>query len=211
MHRKSLMPIALKSLDIVVVGRFNPYIINPPWLCRMGICKAKEAEGEVRVEIPGGRAVFHFQMDGLRWQVTDACLMVSTDSVGRPPGERVAQIIEKLPHTPISAVGHNIHYHCDIEAWKGGLPRIGDLDSRGVVAFGKPRQLSWSCALELADLLFNMKLEQHESSLQIDTNLHREASEVERVVEIAKRFRDDLELSSRLIGSIAKDEVATDD
>ncbi|MBN2476069.1 MAG: hypothetical protein JXB62_15770 [Pirellulales bacterium] len=204
------MPIALQSFDVVVVGRFNPYIVTPQWLHKEGMCQSESAEVAIGWS-PSGPSVFSFSLDDFRWQVSDSRLMVSANTAGLDPAERVARVVEKLPHTPVSALGHNFHYRSEIGKWEGGLPKIGELDGQGIEQFGKLRQLSWSCALELHDLVFNMTLERREGSIEINTNLHREVSEIEQVMEMAEGFGGDLALSHRLIQSITKERVATND
>lgn len=204
------MPITLQSLDVVVAGRFNPHIITPEWLKKVQICQAS-AEVEMSFEVGSDGPAFAFEVDSLKWQVSNARLRISTASPNRNPARQAAKVLQVLLHTPIAAIGHNCTYRCDREKWQGRTPALGDTGWDELGIYGAPQGTTWSCSLELAGAVLNLKLEQTQYSVEVSTNLHRNVSEVEQVIEAADGFEDDIAMMTKLVQKIAGDEVVYDD
>lgn len=196
------MAFRVQSRDVVVLGRFNPHIINPAWLRKVKIC---ESDNDVNIEfgfnMDERRGVFQFTIGDFRWQVTDTRLNIG--SLEGNPSEMAARVLEKLPHTPITAVGHNFAYRS--ESTEGmRLPQIGDLDGPRLSQDHslEVNRLSWACTVQLANAVLNMKVTKLTNSVEVTTNIHREASSVEEVTAISEGFEKDSELSKKMVGSI---------
>ena len=195
------MPLKVQSRDMVVVGRFNPHIINPEWLRREEICESRNVNVEFGFNLDERRGIFQFVIGDFRWQVTDSRLLIS--SRDENPSEMAAKVLEKLPHTPITAVGHNCLYRS--ESTEGmRLPQIGELDAATLTAGHdwKVSQLTWSCVLQLVKATFSMKVVKLVDAVEVTTNVHRDATDVGQVIEISKGFVDDMESSKKMITSI---------
>jgi hypothetical protein len=100
------------SFNIVAVGRWNPMIITPDWVVMQGLAEAGEWEISLTPDGPkfGGP---HFD-----WLSTATRLVVTandpTEGVA-PTCEFVAAVLERLAHTPVSALGVNIHVPLSVE------------------------------------------------------------------------------------------------
>jgi len=202
------MGISLKSLDAVIVGRFNPHIITPPWLQKQKICDSSvQVKMEMGFDMENRQGIVNFTIDDVRWHVTDRRLTLSCDSSEGNPAQLAASVLRVLLHTPVSAIGHNFHYRCDLAQWGGRLPQIGGLDRDKLTEHGTPILLSWSGVFEQAGVRCGINVQQHKKFVEVDTNFHRDATSVEEVGRIADGFCDDMTLSGRLVGSVTGVEV----
>jgi hypothetical protein len=196
------MSLAPQTRDVVVLGRFNPHIINPEWLKKQEICEGADVKVLFGFNMDDQRGEFRFSIGKFKWQVTDARLSIGTTDGN--PSELAAAVIDKLPHTPLSAIGHNFSYRMDADAEKRlRVPQLGELDRTGLAENrGTVRQTSWSCIMELANALLNMKVVQRDNSLEVTTNLHRDVSDPAKIKELAHDFEKDVQLSNRMVSSI---------
>lgn len=204
------MPITLQSLEVVVAGRFNPHIITPDWLKKEAICHA-DAQVEMNFHIGPPGMSFHFEIDGFKWQVSDRHLRILTPSPERNPARRAADVLRVLCHTPIAGVGHNCVFRGDISDWQGGIPALGNMNWNELESHGTPQTVNWSCAIEIGGAVFNMTIEQTLQSVQINTNLHRDASNIDQLETTTANFESDIALSNELVGTITGDKVVHDD
>ena len=119
------MGVTLYEIDTVVLGRFNPHIISPPWLAQEKIIvEGETVEAEIAV---AGRAVaFRFKTGDLAWHVDYNQLIISTEKIA-DTAAIAAKVVEKLPHTPLAAIGSNFRYRCGLSEWKGRLPKLNDV------------------------------------------------------------------------------------
>ncbi|MFO7903223.1 MAG: hypothetical protein ACQESR_11555 [Planctomycetota bacterium] len=197
------MPLNLQSRNVVIVGAFNPRIILPDWLQKVGIVEPMDTKTEVEFEVGGkDRPGFRFSTGAFRWHVTDSRLKI--DSQHENPATLAARVLEHLPHTPLSAVGHNLEYRSEsIDGLR--LPQIGELNSAALKKeYNKTvRETGWSCRLELAEgVLLNIRAMQRLGTIEVSTNLHREVPDVDKVRMIARGFEEDVSLSNNIVSSM---------
>lgn len=199
------MSLKLQSRNIVVVGAFNPRIILPAWLQKVGIVEPTDTKPEVGFEITSNERAFRFSTGGFRWHVTDSRLKIHSQEGN--PAALAAKVVGCLPHTPLSAVGHNVEYRS--ESTDGlRLPQIGELNSvtlknKCASKVRKVNETGWSCQLEVAeDETLNIRVVQRSGTVEVSTNLHREVTDVQQIGEIAEGFEDDVGLSNETISSM---------
>lgn len=106
------MSAAPHKLSFVVVGQFNQAILVPSWLAKHGLIGSG---GRTQVFIEGGgETKLRHHADGLDWHVERGRLIVevivteSADSAVSAIVSFAAGILQKLPHTPVLAVGFNV-------------------------------------------------------------------------------------------------------
>jgi hypothetical protein len=104
------------SCSLVLIGKFNPAIFSPAWLTKVGIITDEDFEHSKVQVIHPEIAQFdarRFRVDAQpsRFQITStlAPFVTLADDLRRFFGE-------KLPHTPISAIGINFHTHFRLES-----------------------------------------------------------------------------------------------
>jgi hypothetical protein len=111
----------LRSVSSVVVGHFNPHIIAPDWLVREGI--VPQADTQVSVSV--GEAVTGFQLQfstgHFSWLVDNSRLMIMAN-IFDDTSRLAAEVLSRLHHTPVRAVGNNFTYASGISEWRGQLP-----------------------------------------------------------------------------------------
>lgn len=102
----------IRTLSIVIIGEFNPPIIQPFWLANKKLIREHEAENAV-VDIIHQDLV-RFQIDWAFIQVTrnQIELRTSKEPYFEPLRDLVVGIFEMLRETPITALGINniLHY-----------------------------------------------------------------------------------------------------
>lgn len=103
------MTLRFKSSQCVVVGTFNMYIIQPRWLMdRKIIPKSTQFHVEANLDEPGIK--FTPPGDRRTWLVTPTKLTVLTSDPKSDCGPPVAKVLQKLPWTPLAAIGNNVEF-----------------------------------------------------------------------------------------------------
>ena len=101
----------ISAVAIVVLGDFNPAIFTPAWFVLHGLLPGNVADNaQVQVVHP---QMAVFTADWLHLQVTTEHLSAETSQA---PHVRVRDLVarvfrERLPHTPLKALGINRHAH----------------------------------------------------------------------------------------------------
>lgn len=199
------MPFKLTAKNCVVVGHFNAAIIKPPWLVKQGILP----DGEMQLSLsdrPEAPRVFKFA--GLDWQVGPTRLVVSPVSPdGVNPAVPVGQILRKLPHTPISAIGHNFIF--DVEPNDPSLePRLGSRPMRDLASKlgGDFMETSWSLAVQhLKGYRLTLKVQTGVNMQKADANFHFNVDSAEQAAELTARFDECGQVAAATLHGIAEE------
>jgi len=204
------MGVKLDAIDTVVAGRFNPHIISPPWLAKEGIIAEGETV-EAQIGVVGRAVVFRFKTGDFIWQVDYNRLVVSAEKIA-DTASVVAKVIEKLPHTPITAFGNNFHYSCNLSEWKGCLPRLENVGMDQLKEYGDVQSMGWKASISQADSVtvnVEMSIEPTESPPKVSVNLnyHRQVNAAADLVTAAQRFEEDRKASATLLESLLREKV----
>ena len=121
------MVIEPKSSDvgIVLVGSFNPAILNPDWLVLNGVIGKTQGEiREIRFITP---QISEFRISSFQFQVTQQRFGVSFESAPYVElQDAVSKIFrELLPHTPVQQIGINrsVHFSVGSEEKRNAIGR----------------------------------------------------------------------------------------
>ena len=183
-------------------ARFNPQIISPPWLLKEQVI-AEPKPVEVQFAQVGRAFAFRFKIGDLAWQVDFMQLVVSSENVSSDTAAVVAKVVEKLPHTPLTAIGNNFHYRCNLSQWQGRLPRLGDLGFDELKTYGDVQAVGWRASVGRPDgatVNTEVSFEPTESLsplLTVNVNYHRQVSSAAELIAAARRFEEDRKGSTR--------------
>lgn len=202
------MSATLEQAQTVVIGAFNPYVITPAWLVKYGIC-TRDEEINVRMVPLGEGAAFEFGQ--VHWQVDGQRLSVSSSDRNIDCGNLVSQVLSRLPHTPVQAVGHNFQFTATKIDWgERPEPRLG---SKGLDDLEGVEQVRWSGIFRKGDARLEITLAYESGLVAVLSNFHRnmnlelssEASTPEEQIaqarDAAMMFRADFTNSLELLRS----------
>ncbi len=200
------MGLKLFEIDTIVIGRFNPHIISPPWLIKE---KVIAEGGTVGAELAlAGRAMaFRFNTGDFTWQVDYNRLIVTTEKIG-DTAAIAAKVIEKLPHTPLTAIGSNFRYRCSLSQWDGRLPKLDGIGFDELKEYGDVQSVGWKASVSQPDgvtVNAEVNLEPGESLspvLIVNVNYHRQVSDAPALVAAAQRFENDRKASEAFLESL---------
>ena len=200
------MPLTLELAQTVAIGAFNPYVITPEWLARFGIHPKNEEVKVWLVALGEGAA---FELDGVQWQVDNRRLCVASSDRNIDCGQKVSQVLELLPHTPVQALGHNFHFSASKEEW-GSRP-APMLGSQGFSGFSDVEQVRWVGAFHRGETRIEATLAYEVDAVAVLLNHHRtmdserarQAStpqeQIAQAREASEKFREDFEVSRELL------------
>ena len=191
------MAFRFKRSNCVLVGTFNMYIIQPPWLAKRGIIPKVNVTLESKLNEPG----FRFSSSKLRtrWVVTPGRIDVESEDPQEDCGDAMAKVVHALPETPLIALGNNAFYEAPLG---DPLALPEDLrDSRAVPPGYSLVQSTQHFALKRGESITNIQLAITDKSFEIATNVHTELRDRDSTFteEVARRFLADRLDSERLI------------
>ena len=196
----SSQTVALDLAQIVVLGGFNPLIIRPDWLVEQEICREDDYRGYDFPDGEAGEGVFVFA--DLQWEVDyDKVVLSRRDGDSGGLAEPIKQILAKLPHTPVDAVGHNFHYSQPAEGWDGPGPQLGGLSDPSADGV-KPAQTRWFAEYDFPGVrVATSCIRAKDEGLIVWLFNHQRDCEqgTRSALEAVGRFEDDLDLTERLL------------
>lgn len=186
------------------IGRFNPAILSPEWVVKEGILPAGNAEVEA---LFGAVQLVRFHHAGLMWQPSLGKLTVQGESPDSNPGEFVAQILDRLSHTPVRAVGNNFEFEIADEAAAGRAALTVEAELTTLLAAEKPvlKYSATQTILHGEDCLLGITLKvEKDSPLTVQFNFHRDAASASTAAAAARHFGADQEEAKRLLEVILR-------
>ncbi len=189
----------LEGMAVVLVGRFNPAIIHPTWLCARELVSTPQQDA-AKIEM-NSDDISMFRIGAMAFQVVPDRFQLATDSVDEAPSviDLVAGIFEILRHTPMTQMGINRYMHFRMpdenvwhrvghaivpkEKWKGFMDDPG---TASVTVQGARRGA--------ASKYVRMTVEPSKRILPgvfIGVNEHFESSDANGVSTLMKRLRED--------------------
>lgn len=200
----------LAQVDTVVTGRWNPHIIQPPWIFQQKLVDVDE-QPDVELGVSAGHGIaFRFQLGGYIWAV-DFDRLVIQDTHGRNTAELAARVLAKLSHTPVTGVGNNFRYthKASENTWSPLLRHLAnhaELAKQGTVA-----KASLACSLDVnsldvkSGLTVNVSLENCPPNIQLSLNFHRPIKSATEVGKAAKSFETDKATSSAIATALLRE------
>jgi hypothetical protein len=194
---EEVFPETVQLASCVAVGRFNPAILTPPWLIEQEILTNSEAE----IGQPLGSSILQFRAAGFMWQASLNKLEVHAESPDSDPGEFVAQVLEKLPHTPIRAVGNNFAIAVPPQAGKGLFSLIAcSLADRLTTPEHEVLLVSTTLALSHEKEAIKITLEAEQGEVAaVSFNFHRDCASTTAGAEAARKWKADRDEARRLL------------
>jgi hypothetical protein len=192
-----------KKASCVVAGTFNMYIVQPPWLAKIGLIpRGVEVAIGSKLDEPG----FRFLSPKLRssWYITPGRIEVETEAEDENCGEQVATVLSRLPWTPLAGIGNNFIY----EAPPSEVERLPDLRQFDPVPPPEyeMHQRSYRLGVNRGERLFNLQLSVTRGLIELSINVHTELRDRESQVaqDAAREFLANRTEGQRLAQSLFK-------
>lgn len=204
----------LTDSNIVLLGGFNPNIIQPLWLSRYDVVREKGEEFKTEIQFgPATPQVMTFQLDGFRWEVSlDRVLIGSGEA--RSPAEWLIRLLDLLPHTPIRAVGVNFRLRSERSDWPLEVPKLPNQESAASLI----GEIAASTAVTRGRLedhtQVNLTLNATSDEVVLDANLHRgvkhskEVSAMDMAKQAMSEFDSDWQRVRLIVSAITGTEVS---
>lgn len=194
---------------LVVVGAFNPAILNPSWIAKnaLGIIDDRQVQVEMLTPVSIGLSAppARYSFEGISYSVTSQRLTVhfeGLDEAGAIKSVRmVRRIFELLHHTPVTGVGFNFGFASERPSAK--LTQLmasevslleGLADDAAIVMQG------WGNTVRLGEELLGIQCTYDAASVSIDVNAHRNLSDATGLVAVVA---DDGVFATHLAQAIA--------
>lgn len=181
------------SWNIVLVGSWNPAIINPNWIGRHVFNKT-DLLFELLVPVMGNQRIMRFAEERVQVALEGGRLLISPTSLTKQSmvtAENIAtKVLELLVHTPISACGINYGFEATTPAERlTWVSRLGDHEQLTDLLTIKETtiQRRLEGVSVHGDPVLNLKLsDRRDGGFQIDFNYHYD---VESSTQAAERVR----------------------
>lgn len=165
------VPLRFRKSTAVAIGTFNIYVIQPRWLVEVGLLQKTD---KVLMEADLTRPGFKFTQVGRArgWEVRPDRLVIESEQPDEDCGSALADILDKLPWTPLTAVGTNVTFAGD----------LSDLDRMaGACAFPpceppeghKVVQRTLHIGIQVGDNIFNLQVNRN-GEAEVSINAHTE-------------------------------------
>lgn len=186
------MKIVTTQSSIVVIGNFNPAIVNKDWLVFQEIVP-KDLALETKVITPGvsilegGQFVFLVDLERLQFTSKDNNKYQMLADIAR-------RFFEKLPHTPCRSVGLNFEIQVEVEGGKNSVTFLKNLfppqsqevknfienstSSQGVILVKEEEGSKLRLVIEPAD----------NTLLRFSFNFHFDAPKAEKLIQVIAQF-----------------------
>ncbi|MEZ6081214.1 MAG: hypothetical protein R3C09_28520 [Pirellulaceae bacterium] len=174
------MPLQFDSSSVVVRGKFNPYIFSPEWLSEQKIWKHKQVQ--LALGVVGDGVNFRSADGEVSWRVDPFGLTVEAIEAD----ELVLRVLERLPHTPVSAVGFNFVF--SQEKWEGVVPKLGGLALDDLPAKFNPELSIWTGVFHVESTRIQMAIATGEEGITVNFNFHEHTPSTSQAKAAVKRF-----------------------
>lgn len=193
------MAFDLVQRNTVVRGEFNAAIIRPRWLVNQGLFQHGEAGFQLS-DRPGGPRVFNFHE--YQWEIgQDRLVLTCRDVHAGDPGECVARILKILPHTPVTAVGHNFVFESSeiIDAICPHIGRFAGNDLAELLGHDLAKS-DGAVVLSIDDeRSLTIRVFAESPTQKIDLNFHYAASDTRAAQEAARTSQRCLERAREIV------------
>ena len=187
----------MKLLDsestLVILGNWNPAILQPDWILRHGFQTDTEDERTVLAEFSSIVGMPpRFTIEGLRITANNERVLISPENTTEDSlelAETVARsMLEKLSHTPILAFGQNFEFS-DGET-SSSLSRLFNISDRLAEQLDFPidvRETTLVSSYEIGESMLNFKRKLLvDGTIRLSFNFHYEVTSAENARELLK-------------------------
>lgn len=200
------MTFQFKRASCVVVGTFNMYIVQPAWLTKIGLfAKNTKVAMWTKFDEPGSR--FESPQQNSRWTVTPNRISVETEKPDEDCGAMVAEVLAKLPWTPVMALGNNSIYEAPLEELHQ-LQYLSSLNPEVPEGF-EMVQRTFHLGLLRGEQTFNLQLSVTKEPIELSVNVHTELAgkEPDYCQNAARSFLEHRRQAETLIPKVLKASV----
>jgi len=186
------MSIELDLTSTVVLGAWNPAIVNPQWLLRQEIVKTIPTDVEFGFQ-PLRRAI-RFPLADMTWEVNDSRLAVICKSM-KNCGTYAAKVLADLSHTPVQAIGTNFVFKGETRDWPKSIVQAGKLRVAEPYSATRISQVSWEEVADLdEDTALKLTTTTDMTNVVVSFNFHRNCDDAAKARKFARRWRKDREV-----------------
>lgn len=188
--------VTVENANIVLVGNFNPYIISPEWLSEEGVWSCDEihfALGAIK------RDGVQFRGGGVQWFVSSERMEIASQEADC--GALAERVLERLPHTPMLAVGDNFGIQCDAIAAASVFESISKL-----LPDLSTETTRWVATMHDNGVRIEVTFVNGSEGTSAAVNFHRITRSAAKAREAVRNFSSDKERALQLISSISKGE-----
>ncbi len=193
------LSVRLQSNDVIVLGAWNPAIVQPDWLSERKVVESSTPESLSANPLTKG---FFFKMDNVNWIIDEQRLQI-WGAGGTDTGVFAARVLSLLSHTPVQAIGTNFHFQTGVGEWPSTrLPKLGDWTLETSPTKLQFKQFTWVGTRKMgSDTSCQITLTHAEDALSLNVNLHRDADAV-RAAQFAGAWRQDWQAVREIISDI---------
>jgi hypothetical protein len=196
------MSLTPKWTNVVVLGAWNPAIVQPAWLAERKVIETSEPLPAVNTN--AFTEQFHFVASGVTWLIDEQRLSVGASSE-LDVGVSVARVLGLLSYTPVYSIGTNFSYETKASAWpEDKMPKLGNwsLENQGksdgfqyfmwtgMRLIGEDTQCHMSVTRNLEDMVF------------VYFNLHRNVRNAAAAAMFAGQWADDLKMVTEMLNEM---------
>jgi hypothetical protein len=197
------------NTNIVILGTWNLGILIPEWFKEQFPSVVKE--NEIPIEVALGAGSFRFIINGIQINPSPNRLILSPK---KPDKEHylltstiAVGVIDKLPHTPVFAVGFNMSYLLENQ----GIKVYNDSDLKKQKDFYKDTlklgdlgicQMKHSLAFE--NYMLNITYSQSTNKKTIDFNYHYPIKNKGRIKDFLSEFPDKMTDSEQILTKVVE-------
>lgn len=196
-----------ESPNLVIAGIWNLGILTPQWYAKEfpDLIKQKEFSTEIQI----GIGALRFTVENIIINPTPDKLIFFSKSSESAQYELIEKLalgtITKLPHTPITALGHNISYFSNGEKFRlfesGILDKNEEFYKKEVAVIALNSQ-SVKHSLSYENYSLNLTYDFNRKKNFVSFNYHYEVSNIDKIKECILDFRKNINHSETIMQKI---------
>ena len=188
--------------SLVIIGKWNQAILTHEWILKEfpGNFKQKETPIEYSFDINA----FRFTIDNILIQPTSRSLILFAEKLEEKLYKKISGlasgIVDKLPHTPIIAIGHNIAYYSKKVNFFN-YSKLDDLQEeyKKKITTGVINSQQIKHSIEFEDHVLNLSFNINRKKCFIDFNYHYPIKSISNKTEIINKFKENIIHSKSLL------------
>lgn len=203
----------IQSLEssVIIAGKFNPFIFSPDWITNyLGPTK------EIRLNFGLLSRGVSLIIDGCSFTVEaerivikkEVLALLANENDSKRLVEIAEQILTRLPHTPVEAIGNNFVFEFAKDDWNGATPALTGVDDN---LLSEPLVRTWTGRFrdgsEDAPVYRIVSVSAFKEGIKVDFNNHRDIQSCAKGLSALGMFQQDWEVCKQLCMKLAKQEI----